>query len=207
MQEIPVFFDEAVYEGKESSCMSSNLEEEGEIDVEEEEEKLPPLMQDNFKLNQNRLLNDIKEDPEEYQNFEGSSSLQSNYVRKMLSNEEFKMSSNLTKHSKEEESENYSQKEHKTSFCLKSSKIEKKGIFFFNERILTLKANSRLSYISHGIEKEIDLNPTTSVRQVTEFKFEITNHHPTTKYLFRTQSCADCEDWVLLIKRQSNRLF
>ena len=200
--DIPVYFDETTYLGTPTSSLISLLEDDVEINFQEEEEKIPPLLQDNYIPNQSqKMLKDIKEDPEEYQYFEGSSSINSTYLKRYLSNEEFKVTSDLTKFSKEGESWTSSVSVEKNSFIIRSGKIEKKGIFFFNERILTLTSAPRLSYLSHNEDKEIDLNPTTAIRQVSPIKFEITNYYPTTKYLFRANNEKECEDWVVNIKR------
>jgi hypothetical protein len=161
------------------------------INMKEEEEKVPKNFQDNF-IHPDRaaILNDIKEDPEEYQDFDRSSSLNSNTLKKFLSNDDFKFSSESPspKYSNYGESGILSVPEYVNSYLVKTSKVAKKGMIFYNERILTLTTSSRLSYESHGYEKVIDLNPTTTIRQITNTKFEITNYYPTTKYLFRTNS-------------------
>eukprot|EP00343_Euplotes_focardii_P000495 CAMPEP_0205799790 /NCGR_PEP_ID=MMETSP0205-20121125/1210_1 /ASSEMBLY_ACC=CAM_ASM_000278 /TAXON_ID=36767 /ORGANISM="Euplotes focardii, Strain TN1" /LENGTH=246 /DNA_ID=CAMNT_0053061753 /DNA_START=1185 /DNA_END=1925 /DNA_ORIENTATION=+ len=199
--DIPVYFNEAVYLGNSASSVISCLEDDLEINFEEEEEKVPPVSQDYTPSKHKRFLKDIKEDPDEYQNFEGSSSINSNYLRRFLSNEEFKVSSDMTKFSKDNESRTSSYSVLKNSNWIKSAKVEKKGIFFFNERVLTLTSSPRLFYMSHGVEKEVDLNPTTAVRQVSITKFEITNYYPTTKYLFRTSNGQECGQWVVTIKK------
>ena len=166
-----------------------------------EEEKLPPMHQENYLLHdQCGQLKDILEEPEESQWFDRSSSLNSQGIRRFLSNEELKITSDLTKNSRDGESGsmvNFG----KNSRGVKSSKVLKKGLFFFNERVLTLTATPRLYYTSHGVDKEIDLNPTTSIRQLTNNQFEITNYYPTTRYRFKTTSEYDCEDWVVTLKK------
>ena len=188
--EIPIYFDEGAYLGNSASSLISILEDDVEINYQEEEEKIPPLLQDNYVPPKaaKRMLKDIKEDPEEYQYMDGSSSINSTYLKRFLSNEEFKATSDLTKFSKEGEYMSSLDSAQRNPAIIRSSKIEKKGIFFFNERVLTLTSTPKLMYLSKNVEKEIDLNPTTSIRQVAPTKFEITNYYPTTKYLFRAKN-------------------
>jgi len=210
---VPTLFDETQFLGKESSSVVTNLEEDDEIKVQEEEEKKICYYEEPYCK---RTLKDIKEDPEEYQNFEGSSSIHSGCFRRLISDDYTKRASDFTKFSKEDESGTSSSQEHRnTTVVLKSSQIHKKGIFFFNERTLTLESSKKrnsfgsslsLYYISKGTKKEIDLNVTTAVRQVTGVKFEITNYYPTTKYIFRTKTEDECESWILTIKKAIQQL-
>lgn len=139
---MPTLFDEAQYLGKESSSVVTNLEEDDEIKAQEEEEKKVPYYEEPYCK---RTLKDIKEDPEEYQNFEGSSSIHSGCLRRLISDGDYnKVTSDFTKFSKEDESGTSSSEEHRnTTVVLKSSQIHKKGIFFFNERTLTLESSKR----------------------------------------------------------------
>lgn len=171
------------------------------IKMKVEEEKDSPHFNDNLiNANKGAYLNDIKEETEE-QCFDRSSSLNSNTVKRFWSTDEFKISSESPKNSNQGESGNLSSPDNMSSFVVKTGKVDKKGMFFFNERTLTLTSSPRLSYISHGSERTIDLNPTTMVKQLPNSKFEITNYYPTTKYTFKAESELECEEWVLMLKK------
>jgi hypothetical protein len=151
-----------------------------------------------YEKNYRGELIDILEDPEEAQYFDRSSSMNSQNIRKFLSNDEIKFGSDLTnQYSKEGESANASN----FSKVIKSGKIMKKGLIFYNERVMSLTSTPRLYYISGEVEKEIDLNMTTVVRQMGEKAFEITNYYPTTTIKFKTHTSAECEEWVVLIQK------
>lgn len=200
-QDVPLLFDENVYGGGcDSTKQYFTLADDDEEQDDEEEEKAPPRAIDNY-LNQEATgaLNDILEEPEDY--FDRSSSLNSNNMRRMLSgsNEEFKVTSDLTKFSKEESGTLSNGA--KYSKPLKTGKLYKKGMFFYNERVVTLSSTPRLFYVSHGVEKEIDLNPTTCIKQVMFNQFEIINYYPTTKYRFKTTTESECEEWIIYIKK------
>lgn len=87
------------------------------------------------------------------------------------------------------------------SRVIKSERVAKKGILFYNERVLTLIAAPRLSYLSNGIEKEIDLNPTTSICKPSVKTFEIINYYPTLKFKFRTKTEEECDEWVSILQK------
>lgn len=114
------------------------------------------------------------------------------------------MSSESPKNSNQGESGNLSSPDNMCSYIVKTGKVEKKGMIFFNERTLTLTSSPRLFYVSHGSERTIDLNPTTMVKQLPSSKFEITNYYPTTKYVFKAESESECEEWVLMLKNIYN---
>ena len=147
----------------------------------------------------NGQLNDIIEEPEESQNNERSSSLNSQNFRRILTNEENKNISESTVKSKEESASvsNFD----KYTRIIKSSMVMKKGIIFYNERCLTLLALPRLYYISNGIEKDIELNPTTSIKKLNEKSFEIINYYPTTKTRIKTFTTQECEEWISSLRK------
>lgn len=118
----------------------------------------------------------------------------------MASGEESKQQSDLTCSPREENSESCNST-HRIIRDLKISRVMKKGIFYYNERILTLTSAPKLSYMSKDIEKVIKLNSHTQVKQLGSTVFEITNLNPSTKFRFKTFSEADCEDWVVKLQR------
>jgi len=128
-------------------------------------------------------------------------------MRKFISNDEFKFWSDLTnQNSKEYDSQSVSNFS-KSPRYIKEGIIKKKGIFFFNERNLYLTPAWRLYYAKNEVEKEIDLNPTTTVRQVGYDQFEITNYYPTTNVRFKTENERDCEEWVIAIQKAIQNLY
>lgn len=167
---------------------------------EEEEKKLLPVIDNPYAQEGPNHLKDIPEEPEGSQCFEHSSSFNSQTLRRYLSIEENKMTSDYTQKSGIGESFSLSNSR-KNSNCIKTGQVLKKGLIFYNERILTLTTGPRLTYISHEVEKEIELNQTTSVRQLNTNMFEITNYYPTTKLKFKTVSDNDCEEWVLMLQK------
>ena len=79
--------------------------------------------------------------------------------------------------------------------------VMKKGIIFYNERCLTLLALPRLYYINNGIEKDIELNPTTSIKRLNEKSFEIINYYPTTKTKIKIFTAQECEEWISSLRK------
>ena len=143
-------------------------------------------------------LKDIIEEPEESQNNERSSSMNSQNLRRILTNEENKNCSDSTGKSKEgSAASNFD----RYSKVIKSGLIKKKGIIFYNERYLTLLSIPRLYYLSNGIERDIELNPTTSIKKLSETWFEIINYYPTTKVRIKAFSEAECEEWITVIQK------
>lgn len=117
-----------------------------------------------------------------------------------LSNEEFKFSSDLTQKSKEESDQANSNIERRVR-PLKVSRVFKKGLFFYNQRIMTLTSAPKLSYISGKVERVISLDSRTIIKQLGEKMFEITNFEPVKKFRFKTLSAADCEEWVVMLRK------
>jgi len=121
-------------------------------------------------------------------------------MRRLLSHEEHKVTSDLTQKSREENSGTFQNTE-RSIRNVKVSRVLKKGILLYNERILTLTSAPKLSYLSNGTEKAIELNSRTKVKQLGESYFEVITNKPVTKFRFKTFSAADCEEWVVLLQK------
>ena len=166
------------------------------IDSDREEDRWMTNNENYYIQANNNKLKDIIEVPEESL-YDRSPSINSQVFKRITSNEDLKCLYDPAIQSKDDSISNNLEKYSK---IIKTGNIFKKGILFFNERVLTLIAIPKLYYISNGVEKIIDLNPTTTVKRINAKSFEIINYYPDIKFKFRTRKESECEEWVSILQ-------